>query len=92
MCALSLPVIFHWAMNCGCARLPTLVATTTEAGTETSAIRASSGEIQNIIASTPTMVSSEFTTWPMDCCIDWPMLSMSLVTRLSTSPRACLSK
>ncbi len=57
--AFSLPVDFHCATNCGCARLPTRVATMIDTGTVTSATSASSQEIQNIIASTPTMVSSE---------------------------------
>ena len=36
-------------MNCGWARLPTVAATTMDTGTVTSAITASSGEIQNIM-------------------------------------------
>ncbi len=91
-CALSRPVIFHWATNCGWASLPTRVGTTTDTGTVTSAIRASSQEIQNIIASTPKMVSPETTICDTLCWRLWPRLSMSLVTRLSTSPRGWLSK
>lgn len=92
MCALSLPVVFHCWTNCGWARLPTLVATTTETGTVIRATRASSGEIQNIMASTPTMVSSEATIWLRVCWSVCWMLSMSLVARERTSPRCCLSK
>ena len=79
-------------MNCGWARLPILAATSTDTGTVTSAITASSGEIQNIMASTPMIVSSEVTIWLSVCCRVCAMLSMSLVARLSTSPRGCLSK
>ena len=85
-------MVFHCCTKCGCDRLPTRVATTNDSGTVTSATSASSGEIQNIIASTPTMVSSELMSWPIDCCSVCPMLSMSLVARLSTSPRCRWSK
>ena len=61
-------------------------------GTVTSAISASSQEIKNIITSTPTMVSSDMTIWLSVCCRVWAMLSMSLVTRLSISPRGWRSK
>ena len=79
-------------MNCGCARLPISAVTNTDSGTVTSAITASSGEIQNIMTSTPTMVSSEVISWLSVCCRVCATLSMSLVARLSTSPRGCLSK
>ena len=49
MCALSLPVRRHWAMNWPCERFMIRAVTNIETGTETSAISASSGEIQNII-------------------------------------------
>ena len=52
MCALSRPVRRHWSMNWLCERFMIRPVTTIEIGTETSAISASSGEIQNIIAST----------------------------------------
>ena len=66
--------------------------TSIDSGTETSAISASSGEIQNIIDSTATTVSSEVSSWLSVCCRVWLTLSMSLVTRLSSSPRGCRSK
>ncbi len=66
--------------------------TTIVIGTVTSATRASVGEIENIIASTPTTVSREMSSWLIVCCSVWLMLSMSLVTRDSSSPRGCLSK
>ena len=42
--------------------------TSIDSGIVTSAISASSGEIQNIIASTPTTVSSEVSSWLIVCC------------------------
>ena len=66
--------------------------TTIVTGTVTSATSASVGEIENIIASTPTTVSSETSSWLIVCCRVWLTLSMSLVTRESSSPRGCLSK
>ena len=92
MWPLSLPVVDHCLTNCGWARLPIRATSETDTGTVTSAISASSGEIQNIMASTPTMVSSEVTIWLSVCCRDWARLSMSLVTRLRISPRGWRSK
>ncbi len=86
------PVNFHCLMNCGCARLAILRIATAEAGTVTSAIRASSQDTMNISVTTPTIVSSEVTSWLSVCCTDCCRLSMSLVTRLSISPRGCRSK
>ncbi len=63
-----------------------------DTGTVTSAISARVGAIQNIIAITPTTVSSETSSWLIVCCSVWLTLSMSLVTRESRSPRACESK
>ena len=42
--------------------------TSIDSGTVTSATSASSGEIENIIASTPTTVSSEVSSWLIVCC------------------------
>ena len=53
---------------------------------------ASTGEIQNIMPITPMTVSTDVTIWLMLCCRLWAMLSVSLVARLSTSPRCWLSK
>ena len=58
-----------------------------DTGIVTSATSASSGEMMNIMISTPTTVSSEVSIWLRVCCRLWAMLSMSLVTRLSRSPR-----
>ena len=75
-----------------CERFITAPVTNIEIGTETSATSASSGEIQNIIASTAKTVSTEVSSWLIVCCRVWLTLSMSLVTRLSSSPRGCWSK
>ena len=66
--------------------------TTIVSGTVTSATSARLHEIQNIIDSTPTTVSSETSSWLIVCWSVWLTLSMSLVTRDSSSPRGCLSK
>ncbi len=58
-----------------------------ETGTDTSATSASTGEIQNIIPSTATTVSSEVSSWPRVCWRVVLTLSMSLETRLNSSPR-----
>ena len=92
MCAFSSPVFAHWAMNCFCERLAICWVTTSDTGIDTSAITVSSGETRNIITRTPTTVSTEFSNWLRVCCRLCCTLSMSLVTRLSSSPRGCLSK
>lgn len=88
----SVPVTFHCCTNCGCERLAIAMVTTNDSGTVTSATTASSGEIQNIMPSTPRTVSTEVMSCESVCCRVWATLSMSLVTRLSTSPRGCPSK
>ena len=52
----------------------------------------SSGEIVSIITSTATTVSTEVSSWLIVIDSDVWMLSTSLVTRLSTSPRCRESK
>ena len=66
--------------------------TISDSGTVTSATRASSGEIQTIIASTATTVISDVSSWLIVCWRVWLTLSMSLVTRDSSSPRGERSK
>ncbi len=63
-----------------------------ERGTVSSEMTASSGLIQNIMASTPMMVHRAVISWVSDCWSELAMLSMSFVTRLSVSPRGWLSK
>ena len=79
-------------MNSGCDRLAITAVTTIESGTEIRATRASSGEIQSIMARTPTSVRIELSSWLNVCCMVCWMLSMSLVTRLRSSPRGTVSK
>ena len=92
MCALSVPVRRHWVTNRPCDRDITCLVSISEIGTEARATSASTGEIQSIIPSTATTVSSDVISWLIVCCSVWLMLSMSLVTRLSSSPRGCRSK
>ena len=92
MWALSRPVRRHWSTNMPWLRFITCWATTIVTGTVTSATSASSHEIENIMTTTKTTVSSDVISWLMVCCRVWLMLSMSLVTRLSSSPRGCRSK
>ncbi|COY04097.1 Uncharacterised protein [Mycobacterium tuberculosis] len=55
-------------------------------------ISASRPEIDTIMASTATMVRIDVTSWLIVIDSDDWRLSMSLVTRLSSSPRCCPSK
>jgi hypothetical protein len=56
-----------------------------------SATTASSGEMTNIMVATPTSSSTDVSIWLSVCWRLCATLSMSFVTRLSRSPRACLS-
>ncbi len=87
-----MPVHSHWAMKCGCDRLAMIIVTAKDSGTVSSEMTARSGLIQTIIASTPMTVSSAVMSCVSVCCRVVEMLSMSLVTRLSTSPRDDASK
>ena len=88
----SAPVCRHCATNRFCDRLAIAAVRIIEIGIVTSAISASSGEITNISVTTPITVSSEVSNWLSVCCRLVEMLSMSLVTRLSSSPRGAPSK
>ena len=89
---LSAPVCVHCCTNSFCDRFAICCVITTDSGTATSAMTASSGEITNISTSTPTTVSTEVRSWLSVCDRLCEMLSMSLVTRLSSSPRGWPSK
>ena len=65
---------------------------TMDRGTVSSEMIARSGLIQNMIAMTPMIVHSAVISWVRVCWSEFAMLSMSLVTRLSVSPRGCESK
>jgi hypothetical protein len=92
MWAFRAPVWAHCATNSFCERFAICPVARIDSGMVTRAISASSGEITNIIASTPIRVSSEVSSWLIVCCRVWDTLSMSLVTRLSSSPRGWPSK
>ena len=78
--------------NAFCDFGPMTPKITAMSGSDTSATRASCHEIENIMMSTPTTVSTEVITVDSDCCIVCVMLSMSFVTREISSPRCTLSK
>ncbi len=86
--ALSLPVSIHWATNFPRDRLVMAFIDQIDSGIVTSATSASFHDTTNIITSVPTSVSVEVSIWLSVCCMPWARLSMSLVTRLSRSPRA----
>ena len=85
-------MVRHCATNCPWDRFMIARVAASDTGTLSSATRASSGLIQIIIASTASTVSSDWSSWLIVCCRVWLMLSMSLVTRLSSSPRGERSK
>jgi hypothetical protein len=89
---LSFPVDAHWATNCCCERLTMKSVVSRAAGTASRETTARIGLISSIMISTPTIVRSEVMSWVRLCWSDWPMLSMSLVTRLRVSPRGWPSK
>ena len=89
---LTAPVRSHWAAKCFCDRRATRKVTPIDIGTITSEISASSQLIDSIMTSTPRMVRMEVSSWLRPCCRVVVTLSMSLVTRLSTSPWGWLSK
>ena len=92
MIPLSSPVAAHCRTKSFWLRLPIAAVTSTEIGMDTSATSARSQEIQNIIPRTAKTVSSELSSCERVCCSDIETLSMSLVTRLSSSPRGWPSK
>ena len=92
MCALSRPVFVHCATNIRWDRRAIARVTSTDTGTVSTAIPVNSGEIVIIISSTVTTVSTELNSWAIVIDNEVCRLSMSLVTRLSTSPRCRLSK
>ncbi len=85
-------MLVHWAANSRCDRRAIARVASSDTGTVSSVINASSGEIDTIIASTATTVSSKVSTWLIVIVSDDCRLSTSLVTRLSSSPRCRESK
>ena len=92
MWALSLPVLRHCATNSRCERRAIARVANSDSGTVSTVISVSSGEMVSIITSTATMVSTDVSSWLIVIDSDVCMLSTSLVTRLSTSPRCRVSK
>ena len=92
MWALSRPVLVHWATNSRCERCVIARVATSASGTVSKVIPVSSGEMVSIIANTVTTVRTADSSWVIVIDSDVWRLSMSLVTRLSTSPRCRESK
>ncbi len=92
ICALSAPVWVHCAMKSFCERFAIVAVMKNVSGIVTRATSASSQDVMNIMTSTPMTVSSEVSSWLSVCCRLCATLSMSLVTRLSSSPRCMPSK
>ena len=87
----SSPVLRHWSLNFGCEAAVRTKASAPDAATANSAISVSLGDSHSIIDNTPSRLNVDISTWLSTCCRLWLMLSMSLLTRLSTSLRGCWS-
>ena len=74
-------------MNLALDRFVIILMLKIDTGTVMAAISASVHEIVNIMISTPTIDSVDVSSWLIVCCRLCWRLSMSLVTRLSMSPR-----
>ena len=90
--ALRRPTLRHCTPNAFCDFGPMTPKITPMSGRDTSATSASFQEIENIITSTPSTVSTAVSAPDSDCCIVCVMLSMSFVTREMSSPRCTRSK
>ena len=88
----SAPVCRHWATKCFWLRLPMARVSQSDTGIVTSAMTASSGDTTIIMTTTPMTVRIDVTSWLIVCWRLVETLSMSLVTRESTSPRCLPSK
>ncbi len=82
-----MPVCRHWDMNRGRALPAMNFIRNRLTGTVPSAITARIGEMMNIMIATPIIVRIDVRICEIVCCRLWARLSMSLVTRLSRSPR-----
>ena len=89
---LSFPVQSHCAINCFWEAFAMRIDTNIESGIAMSETSASNGLIHTIIASTETTVNTEFRICDKPCCMDVEILSTSLVTLESKSPRDVPSK
>ena len=89
---MSRPVLAHCAVKALCERGPITPNMTPMSGRTMSATRVSLQEIDSIMATTPTTVSTEVTALDRDCWRVLVTLSTSLVRRLRSSPRWTRSK
>ena len=80
-------MLAHWATNSRCERRAITRVAHSDSGTVTTVSSVSNGEMVSIITSTANTVSTDDISWLIVIDSDVWMLSMSLVTRLSTSPR-----
>ncbi len=85
--ALRSPVWRHCPRNDGRALPAIVLITNSDAGIVTSAAAVITGEIENIMIATPSIIRTLVTIWEIVCWRLWARLSMSLVTRLNRSPR-----
>ncbi len=85
--ALRAPVWVHWARNLALEWRAIPFIVTTDTGMVITATSARTHEMVNIITTTPITVRTEVRIWQRVCWRLWATLSMSLVTRLSRSPR-----
>ena len=88
----SSPVAFHWETNSFCDRLPMKLVTSDRDRDGHQRDQGQHRRDDEHHHVTPITVSTDVSSWLSVCCRDWAMLSMSLVTRLSSSPRVCRSK
>ncbi len=80
-------MLAHWATNRRCERRAITRVAQSESGTVTTVSSVSNGEMVSIITNTANTVSTDVISWLIVIDSDVWMLSTSLVTRLSTSPR-----
>jgi hypothetical protein len=92
MWALSLPVLVHCATNIVRERRVMARIAHSDNGTAATAISVSNGEMTSIITTTPMTVRTDVSSWLTVIDTEVAMLSTSLVTRLSNSPRCRESK
>ena len=87
MWALRRPVLAHCATNIRCERRAMARVSQSVSGTVSTVISAKRPEMLTIIASTATTVRTALSSWPTVIETEAWMLSTSLVSRLSNSPR-----
>ena len=83
----TFPVASHCSVKWGRALRAIRRVTAAATGRVTRATRESCTETVSIMAKTPATVMTELSAWERVCWSVWVMLSTSLVTRESMSPR-----